>query len=141
MTTSDPETEKDSIPFYPDHVKTELYVVIGIVILAIVVGILGLMFPVGLQAPSDPLNTPMHVKPEWYFLFLYQVLKIIPPNILGIEGTVFGVVAVMVALIVLMLWPFFDRKTDSKKAMWIRLAVTILGLIIVIALTIWGEVD
>lgn len=141
MTTSDPETEKDSIPFYPDHVKTELYVVMGIVILAIVVGILGLMFPVGLQAPSDPLNTPMHVKPEWYFLFLYQVLKIIPPNILGIEGTVFGVVAVMVALIVLMLWPFFDRKTDSKKAMWIRLAVTILGLIIVIALTIWGEVD
>jgi ubiquinol-cytochrome c reductase cytochrome b subunit len=141
MDTTHPETEKDSIPFYPDHVKTELYVVIGIVILAIVVGILGLMFPVGLQAPSDPLNTPMHVKPEWYFLFLYQVLKIIPPNILGIEGTVFGVVAVMVALIVLMLWPFFDRKTDSKKAMWIRLAVTILGLIIVIALTIWGEVD
>ena len=141
MTTPNPETEKDSIPFYPDHVKTELYVMIGIVVLAIIVGFLGLLFPVGLQAPSDPLNTPMHVKPEWYFLFLYQILKIIPPNILGIEGTAFGVVSIMVALIVVILWPFFDKKEDSKKATGIRLAVTILGLILVIALTIWGEVS
>jgi len=141
MTTPNPETEKESIPFYPDHVKTELYVVIGIVILVIVVGILGLMFPVGLQDPADPLNTPLHVKPEWYFLALYQILKIIPSNILGIEGTVFGVVAILVALIVVTLWPFFDRKEETtRKAMWIRLAVTILGLIAVIALTIWGEV-
>lgn len=141
MTTPNPETEKESIPFYPDHVKTEFYVVIGIVILVIVVGILGLMFPVGLQDPADPLNTPLHVKPEWYFLALYQILKIIPSNILGIEGTVFGVVAILVALIVVTLWSFFDKKDDSKKAMWIRLAVTILGLIAVIALTVWGEVS
>ncbi len=141
MTTPNPETEKDSIPFYPDHVRTEAYVVVGIVVLAIVVGILGLKFPVGLQAPSDPLNTPLHVKPEWYFLFLYQVLKIIPPNVLGIEGTIFGVVAVMVALVVVAVWPFLDRKEETtKKAMWIRLAATIIGLIAIIALTIWGEV-
>ena len=113
MTTPNPETEKDSIPFYPDHVKTELYVMIGIVVLAVIVGFLGLLFPVGLQAPSDPLNTPLHVKPEWYFLFLYQILKIIPPNILGIEGTAFGVVSIMAALVVVMLWPFFDKKEDS----------------------------
>ncbi len=141
MTTPHPETEKDSIPFYPDHVKTEFFVVVGIVVLAIIVGILGLLSPVGLQAPADPLNTPLHVKPEWYFLFLYQILKIIPPNILGIEGTALGVVSVIVALIIVMLWPFFDKKEDTKKAMWIRVAVTILGLILVIALTIWGEVS
>jgi quinol-cytochrome oxidoreductase complex cytochrome b subunit len=94
-----------------------------------------------LQAPADPLDTPLHVKPEWYFLFLYQILKVIPPNILGIEGTAFGVVSVMLALIVATLWPFFDKKEDSKKALWIRVAVTILGLIIVIALTVWGEVS
>jgi len=142
MTTPNPEPQKDSIPFYPDHVKTEFYVMVGIIILAIIIGILGLMHPVGLEAPADPLNTPLHVKPEWYFLFLYQILKVIPPNIFGIEGTAFGVVSVMLALIVATLWPFFDRKEDtSKKATWIRLAVTILGLLIVIALTVWGEVS
>lgn len=142
MTIPNHEPQKDSIPFYPDHVKTEFYVVVGIVVLAIVIGILGLIHPIGLEAPADPLNTPLHVKPEWYFLFLYQVLKIIPSNVLGIEGTVFGVVTIFVALIVVTLWPFFDRKEETnKKAMWIRLAVTILGLILVIALTIWGEVS
>ena len=142
MTTPNTEQEKDSIPFYPDHVKTEFYVVVGITVLAIIIGILGLMFPIGLQAPADPLDTPLHVKPEWYFLFLYQILKVIPPTIIGIEGTSFGVVAIFVALIVATLWPFFDRKEDaSKKVIWIRLAVTILGLLIVIALTVWGEVS
>jgi len=142
MTAPNPEHEKDSIPFYPDHVKTEFYVMVGIIVLAVIIGILGLMFPIGLQEPADALDTPLHVKPEWYFLFLYQILKVIPPTVLGIQGTGFGVVAVIVALIIATLWPFFDRKEDaSKKATWIRLAVTILGLLIVIALTVWGEVS
>jgi ubiquinol-cytochrome c reductase cytochrome b subunit len=141
MTAPNPEPEKDSIPFYPDHVKTELYVMMGIIILAVIIGLLGLMFPVGLEAPADPLNTPLHVKPEWYFLFLYQVLKVIPPNVLGIQGTAFGVVSVLIVLIGATLLPFFDRKEEkSRNAVWIRLAIAILGLLAVIALTIWGEV-
>jgi ubiquinol-cytochrome c reductase cytochrome b subunit len=142
MTTPNPEHEKDSVPFYPDHVKTEFYVAMGIVVLVIIVGVLGLMFPVGLQAPADPLDTPLHVKPEWYFLFLYQILKVIPPFVLGIEGTGFGVTAVLFALVIATLWPFLDRKEDAnKRTKWIRLIVVILGVIIVIALTIWGEVS
>jgi ubiquinol-cytochrome c reductase cytochrome b subunit len=141
MTAPNPEPEKDSIPFYPDHVKTEFYVMMGIIILAVIIGLLGLMFPVGLEAPADPLNTPLHVKPEWYFLFLYQVLKVIPPNVLGIQGTAFGVVSVLIVLIGATLLPFFDRKEEkSRNAVWIRLAIAILGLLVVIALTIWGEV-
>jgi ubiquinol-cytochrome c reductase cytochrome b subunit len=142
MTIPNHEPQKDSIPFYPDHVRTELYVMVGIVVLAIIVGVLGLMFPIGLQAPADQLNTPLHVKPEWYFLFLYQILKVIPSNILGIEGTALGVVSVMIVLILATLWPFLDNKEETRKtATWIRVAVTILGLLIVIALTIWGEVS
>ena len=96
---------------------------------------------IGLEEPADPLNTPLHVKPEWYFLFLYQVLKVIPPNVLGIQGTAFGVVSVLIVLIGATLLPFFDRKEEkSRNAVWIRLAIAILGLLAVIALTIWGEV-
>lgn len=142
MDAPNPETEKDTIPFYPDHFMTEFYVSLGILGLAVVVGILGLMFPVGLQAPADPLNTPLHVKPEWYFLFLYQILKITPPTVLGIEGTGFSVTVFVLALVVVALWPFFDRKEDkSRKATWIRLAVAVIGLILVIALTVWGELS
>jgi quinol-cytochrome oxidoreductase complex cytochrome b subunit len=141
MASTDPEQEKDSIPFYPDHIRTEFYVVIGIMVLVIIFGILGMIFPVGLQAPADSLNTPLHVKPEWYFLALYQLLKYIPPQVLGIDGPVFGVVAILLAVVAVIFWPFLDKKEDTKKAMLIRAIVVTIGVIVVIAMTVWGEVS
>ena len=141
MATTQPEKEQDSVPFFPNHFMTEFYVVIGIVVLAIVIGALGMFFPVGLQAPADPLDTPLHVKPEWYFLALYQLLKYVPSTVLGIEGPMFAVTMMVVAVLVVVIWPFLDRKEDSKKAMRIRAIITVVGVILAIALTIWGEVS
>lgn len=141
MATTLPETEKDSAPFFPDHFKTEFYVVVGIVVLALVVGALGMLFPVGLGAPADPLDTPLHVKPEWYFLALYQLLKYVPPSILGINGPVFAVVGIILALLVVTIWPFLDKKADSKKAMRIRAIGVVVFVALAIILTVWGEVS
>ena len=141
MATTHPEQEKDSVPFFPNHFMTEFYVVIGILVLAIVVGALGMLSPVGLQAPADPLDTPLHVKPEWYFLALYQLLKYVPSSVLGIEGPMFAVTIMVVAVLAVVIWPFLDRKEDSKKAMRIRAIVTAVGVVLAIALTIWGEVS
>ena len=141
MATTHPETEKDSVPFFPDHFMTEFYVVVGIVILAIIIGILGMLFPVGLQPPADPLNTPLHVKPEWYFLALYQLLKYVPPSILGINGPMFAVVAIVLALLAVTIWPFLDKKADSKKAMRIRGIGVAVFVVLAITLTVWGEVS
>jgi quinol-cytochrome oxidoreductase complex cytochrome b subunit len=141
MATTHPEHEKDSVPFFPHHFMTELYVVIGIILLAIVIGVLGTIFPVGLQPPADPLNTPLHVKPEWYFLALYQILKYVPSSVLGIEGPMFATTMIVLAVIVVMIWPFLDRKEDSKKAMRTRAILTALGVILAILLTVWGEVS
>jgi len=133
---------EDSIPFYPDHIKTEFYVVLGILAIALIIGIIALRKPVGLEAPADPLNTPLHVKPEWYFLSLYQILKKIPPVVLGIQGKVIGVAAPILLVGLVLLWPFIDRKPDkSKRIYWIRMAFAILAVIIIIALTIWGELS
>jgi cytochrome b6-f complex subunit 4 len=141
MATTNPETEKDSVPFFPNHFMTEFYVVIGIVVLAIIIGALGMLSPVGLQAPADSLNTPLHVKPEWYFLALYQLLKYVPPSILGINGPMFAVVGIILALLVVTIWPFLDKKADSKKAMRIRAIGVAVFVVLAIALTIWGEVS
>jgi cytochrome b6-f complex subunit 4 len=141
MATTNPETEKDSVPFFPDHFMTEFYVVIGIVVLAIVIGTVGMLSPVGLQAPADPLNTPLHVKPEWYFLALYQLLKYVPPTILGINGPMFAVVGILLAVVVVAIWPFLDKKADSKRAMRIRAIGVAVFAVLVVILTIWGEVS
>lgn len=126
--------ENDSVPFYPDHFNTELWVAIGITILVVAIGVVGVLSPVGLGDPADPMNTPAHVKPEWYFLALYQLLKYIPKTI--------GAIIPVLAVLVLALWPFLDRKPDkSRIAQKIRLAGIIIFMVIFIALTIWGEMS
>lgn len=131
---SEENQEIQSIPFYPDHVSTELKVVAGILFVVVLIGLWGLMRPVGLQEPADPMNTPLHVKPEWYFLALYQLLKFVPKTV--------GAVTPVIALIVLMLWPFFDRKADrTPRARRNRMIATSILMVILIVLTIWGEVS
>ena len=133
---------EDTIPFFPDHVKTEFYVLLGILALVVIIAIGGLIKPVGLGEPADPLNTPLHVKPEWYFLSLYQVLKKIPAMVLGIQGKTIGVVIPIVLVGLIFLWPFIDLKPDaSKRVYWIRLAFVIFAILAIIAMTIWGEVS
>lgn len=133
METKQMTDKKETIPFFPDHITTEFKVVIGVTVIVFIIGLLGVLSPVGLQDPADSLNTPEHVKPEWYFLALYQLLKYIPKTI--------GAVTPVLLVLLVFIWPFLDRKDDSKKATRIRLIVTIVGLIVLIALTIWGEVS
>jgi len=127
------DTKPDTIPFYPDHIRTEAWVAFGVLALLIGVGVLGTIFPVGLEAPADPLVTPAHTKPEWYFLFLYQILKLVPKTV--------GAILPFVGIFVLVFWPFLDRWKDSGRARWIRgIAVGVI-LLAIAALTIWGEVS
>ena len=128
------DKQDETIPFYPDHVKTEFYVVIGTTVVVVIIGLIGLFLPVGLGEPADSMTTPLHAKPEWYFLFLYQRLKFIPKSA-GAVGPVLG-------LILLAIWPFIDRKPDkSRRAYRNRFIIAGVIMIIIIALTIWGEVS
>ena len=125
---------ENSVPFYPDHLSLEAKVALGFGILVVLTGVVGLFFPVGLGAPADPMDTPVHIKPEWYFLFLYQLLRYIPETI--------GATAPVIAVLLLGIWPFLDSKPDStKKPAWLRLWFAAAAIIIIIALTIWGEVS
>jgi quinol-cytochrome oxidoreductase complex cytochrome b subunit len=127
------QTDK-TIPFFPDHVLTEARV--GGVILLVILGIgaLGLIFPVGLGPPADPMVTPEHVKPEWYFLALYQILKFIPKTA--------GVILPILGVILLFALPFLDRKPEeSTRGNRIRAMVSIGALALILILTIWGEVS
>ena len=124
----------DSVPFYPDHLVLEAKVALGVGILVVVIGIIGLFMPVGLGAPADPMDTPAHIKPEWYFLSLYQLLRFIPKTL--------GATAPVLAVLLIMVWPFLDHKLDqTTKTRQIRFWFSLVAVIIIIALTIWGEVS
>jgi quinol-cytochrome oxidoreductase complex cytochrome b subunit len=126
--------EEESIPFFPDHVRSEVKVVAGLTAIVLLIGVLGLLFPVGLGDPADPMVTPDHVKPEWYFLALYQILKFVPKTA--------GVVVPLIGVLLITFWPFLDRKPErSKKVQRLRLILIAVGVVLFVALTIWGEVS
>jgi quinol-cytochrome oxidoreductase complex cytochrome b subunit len=132
MSETEISPEEKTIPFFPDHIRTEAYVTLGILGLVFIVGVLGSIFPIGLQAPADPMDTPAHAKPEWYFLFLYQMLKYVSKTA--------GVVIPVVGLIILTIWPFVDRGEDTHKARRIRWILVIVAVAAIITLTLLGEV-
>lgn len=53
--------------------------------------------------PANPLVTPAHIQPEWYFLFAYAILRSIP-NKLG------GVIALVLSIAILIILPFYNLR-------------------------------
>ncbi len=135
MTTdTDKKHHEDTIPFFPDHAMTEVWVAVGVLAVVAVIAVLGQMDPVGLQDPADPFNTPLHIKPEWYFLFLYQMLKYVPKTA--------GALLPIIGVAIIVIWPFLDRnKEDSKRARMMRIVGVVAFFLFAIILTIMGEIS
>ena len=118
---------KKTFPLFPDHVLTEL--IIAILILYIL-SIMAIIVPAGLGDRANPLITPEHIKPEWYFYASFKWLKL--TNVyLGILGQVAFATAIL-------FWPFVDYlliKWFPKKGMSIKIGF--LGFTFYLALTVW----
>ena len=125
-------------PFFPHYILDE--VIAWAIILALLV-VLASILPAGLEDKADPLKTPEHVKPEWYFLSVYQLLKVVPA-IGPLSEKTMGVVIPMLAIAVLLFLPFIDRNPEVMKRRrpiaLLAMVVTLLGLV---ALTVWGQVS
>lgn len=130
MTEGEVTPEEKTIPFFPDHITTEAKVAMGILGLVFIVAIAGSLWPVGLEAPADPMTTPAHAKPEWYFLFLYEMLKYIPKTA--------GVLIPIGALLVMAIWPFLDSKKDTRAAIRRRAILSAAVLVAVLFMTFLG---
>jgi ubiquinol-cytochrome c reductase cytochrome b subunit len=125
---SETRKERKLLPFFPNYVLDE--VIAWYVMLAVLI-VLASLFAAGLEEPADPLRTPEHTKPEWYFLFLYQGLKIVPRLV--------GVLAPIAGAVVLLLLPFIDRNPHRLLAKRpVAIAIGIICVVGIVAFTIWG---
>ncbi len=98
-----------------------------------VIGGLALLWPAGLDRAANSLITPVGTKPEWYFLALFQLIKIVP------ELLAFVLVGLVLVLMIAL--PFIDRSPERNPLR--KPVTTTIGLLVVIALivlTIWGAV-
>ena len=95
----------DKVPFHPYFTFKDLF---GFSVILAALVILSFLNPWLLGdpenfIPANPLVTPVHIQPEWYFLFAYAILRSIP-NKLG------GVIALAAAVIILMIIPFLYKS-------------------------------
>ncbi len=129
--------------FFPNFLLKDLLVWL---IVLNVLAVLAVFFPDGigvvhwpLGVKADPFSPPPPViRPEWYFMFAFQALKLLPAHILFIEGELFGIAFFSIGGLIWALIPFLDRKTaegeKSKKVTWFGIAV----LAFMIVMTIIG---
>nr|AAS82785.1 cytochrome b [Microtus dogramacii] len=106
-------SDADKIPFHPYYTIKDF---LGVLILLMAFMILTLFFPDILgdpdnYTPANPLNTPPHIKPEWYFLFAYAILRSIP-NKLG------GVLALILSIVILAFMPLLH--TSKQRTLTFR---------------------
>lgn len=94
-------SQTDKVPFHPYFTFKDI---VGFVVILSILLVLSLLYPYLLGdpdnfIPANPLVTPAHIQPEWYFLFAYAILRSIP-NKLG------GVIALVASIAILLILPF-----------------------------------
>nr|YP_010999492.1 cytochrome b [Synuchus nitidus]WPM98404.1 cytochrome b [Synuchus nitidus] len=121
----------DKIPFHPYFSYKDL---MGFILMMMILTMLTLLNPYYLGdpdnfTPANPLVTPIHIQPEWYFLFAYAILRSIP-NKLG------GVIALVMSILILMILPFSNSsKFQSLKFYPINQILFWIFFIIIVLLT------
>ena len=112
------KTPQDSIPFHPYYTIKDLY---GLGVFLIFFSAFVFFAPDYLghpdnYIPANPLVTPPHIVPEWYFLPFYAILRSIDFTIFGIPAKLLGVLAMFASIVILFVIPWLDTsKVRSSK--------------------------
>ncbi|MGZ5499389.1 MAG: cytochrome b, partial [Candidatus Aminicenantales bacterium] len=119
------ERGKREIPFFPDFIYKDA---LGWTLILVLVGVLCVFLPWEVGTKADPLaSTPIGIKPEWYFTFMFSTLKIIPAHILSLEGEKLAILGFMVGGLLWLLVPFLDRRAGRSERSplftWVGLAL------------------
>ncbi len=124
------KSEQDTLPFHPYYTMKDLF---AIVVFLMIYAAFVFYSPWYLGhsinfAPANPLNTPAHIVPEWYFLPFYAMLRAIPDK-LG------GVIVMFGSLIILFFLPWLD--TSKVKSLKYRpLARQFFWLLVIVCITL-----
>ncbi|WP_430640105.1 cytochrome b N-terminal domain-containing protein [Mycoplasmopsis arginini] len=123
-------SDSDKITFHPYYTIKDI---LGLILLLLILTTLTLLSPDLLNdpdnyTPADPLNTPPHIKPEWYFLFAYTILRSVP-NKLG------GVLALFLSILILFVIPIL-HNSKQQSIIFRPLSQLLFWLLIITLLTL-----
>ncbi len=134
-------------PFWPNEIIKMivsvlccLAIIMLLVILPVLLEMIGLPGLAHEEQPANPRgSTPIGIKPEWYFLAVYQYLRIWPTTLLGLSGKTWGVLSQGPLILIIVLLPFLyrGRRAFTRPNWWYRIGVTVV-LAMAVLFTFWG---
>lgn len=132
-----PESERKYIPFFPHFILRDL--LLWLIVLNIL-AVFAVFLPWELGLKADMFApAPADIRPEWYFVFMFEILKLIPAHVLFMEGELVGILGFGLGFILWMLVPFIDNRDDEKRFAIMKK----IGIVLVLFtgfMTIWGYV-
>lgn len=125
------------MPFLPHYALRDLF---GWLLALAVLAALAALFPWELGEKADPF-APAYadIKPEWYFMFMFQTLKLVPGgHVLGLEYEAIPILLFGLGGLLMLLVPFLDRGLARRGKSPGFTLVGVLAVIYMVALTAWG---
>jgi len=123
------------LPFWPNFFYREA--VVWLVILGGLIT-MAILFPPSLGEEADLMApAPAGIKPEWYFLFLFQSLKIVPAKIWFMNGDMLAVLLMLAMGILFFFLPLIDNKPAERKGKIITLIAWVI-MFYAIAMSLWS---
>ena len=129
------KTYPDGYPYYPTFFQKQMYMMMAYlaVMFFIMTFLPTLFFPSEANIPADPFKTPHAIKPAWYLLAPYQLLRLIPNKF-------FGIMIQLILIVVFLLWPFLDiQKEKNVLKRPVLRGVFLFLLVMWVVLLFWGR--
>jgi len=131
-------SSRRTMPFFPGFLLRD--VLLWLVVLNVLT-ILAVVLPWELGPKADPFAAaPAGIRPEWFFMFMFETLKLLPAHMWFIEGELFGILMFTLGGLLWMLVPFIDRGTpDGHQSRWL-FGLGIVIVIYIVAFTLKGYI-
>jgi cytochrome b6 len=124
------------LPFFPNFVYRET--IFWLLLFGALITV-AVFFPAGLHTKADLMAPASEgIKPEWYFLAMFQFLKLFPSQVLGLPGQMIAILLTNLVGAALFFLPFIDRNPTGTSGRIIT-GLSYFFLVVVVALSLWGH--
>ena len=120
--------------FWPDSIYKDVVVSLGIFLLLL---LLATFIGVHDTPKADPSDTSYVPRPEWYFLFLFQMLKIFPAKILFVKGETVAVLLIFIGVLFFFFLPLIDKRPAERRGKAIT-AAAFLFILFALIMSVWS---
>lgn len=130
------EQKLKTMKFVPSFLMRDL---IGWILAIGVLAALAALFPWELGEKADPFaSAPAGIRPEWYFLFMFETLKLIPAKVFSLDGEVVGILAFALGGLLWVIVPFLDKSSANRRKSRIITSIGWIVVLYIVAMTGYG---